>query len=154
LLIWPPDFEMRIENGTIEILNRDGEVVAHIGDRVQVSGGEIHLLSMLDKPVQEQVPPQCAGPYWIVGDEVITMDPPDFQPTLSPDRELRMSKLLQAKDCQLPCYLGITPGKTSWTEARQILTDLGAYSWVETYGIDDPILYHLKKWGGIKFAPV
>ena len=74
LLIWPPDFNMTIENGTINILNGEGRIVAYIGNRVQISGGEIKLLSMLDKPVQEQVPPQCAGPYWIVGDEVTTIN--------------------------------------------------------------------------------
>ena len=74
LLIWPPDFDISIENGTIEILNGDGEIVAHIGDRVRISGGEIHLLSMLDKPVQEQVPPQCIAPYWIIGEEMTAVN--------------------------------------------------------------------------------
>jgi hypothetical protein len=68
LLIWPPDFNMTIENGTIEILNGDGEIVAHIGDMVHIGGGEIPLLSMLDKSIQEQVPPQCSARYWIIGD--------------------------------------------------------------------------------------
>jgi hypothetical protein len=68
LLIWPPDFNITIENGTIEILNGDGEIVAHIGDMIHIGGGEIPLLSMLDKSVQEQVPPQCSARYWIVGD--------------------------------------------------------------------------------------
>ncbi len=68
LLIWPPDFNMTIENGTIEILNGDGEIVAHIGDRVHIGGGGIPSPSVYDKPIQEQVPPQCTKPYWIIGD--------------------------------------------------------------------------------------
>ena len=68
LLIWPPDFDISIEDGTIEILNGDGTIVAHIGDMVHIGGGESPLLSMLDKSVQEQVPPQCSARYWIVGD--------------------------------------------------------------------------------------
>jgi hypothetical protein len=68
LLIWPPDFSISFENGTIEIVNEDGKIVASLGDNVQMGGGEIKLLSLLDKSIQEQVPPQCPGPYWIVGE--------------------------------------------------------------------------------------
>ncbi len=68
LLIWPPDFDISIEDGTIEILNGDDTIVAHIGDMVHIGGGEIPLLSMLDKSIQEQVPPQCSARYWIIGD--------------------------------------------------------------------------------------
>src|SRR5574341_41831 len=63
LLIWPPDFNFTIENDTIKVLNDKDEIVASIGDRVQMGGGEIHLLSQLDKSIQEQVPSQCPGPY-------------------------------------------------------------------------------------------
>jgi hypothetical protein len=72
LLIWPPYFNMTTEDGTINILNGNGVIVSHIGDKVHIGGGEIKLLSMLDKPIQEQVPPQCAAPYWVIGDEIIT----------------------------------------------------------------------------------
>jgi hypothetical protein len=68
LLIWPPDFDISIEDSTIEILNGDGTIVAHIGDMVHIGGGGIPLLSILDKSVQEQVPPQCSARYWIIGD--------------------------------------------------------------------------------------
>lgn len=68
LLIWPPGFNLTNENDTIEILNSDGEIVAQIGDRVQMGGGEIHSKTMLEKSIQEQVPPQCTGPYLIFGD--------------------------------------------------------------------------------------
>jgi len=72
LLIWPPDFNVTIENGKINILNGNGEIVAHIGDRVRISGGEVPSLAMLDKSTQEQMLRQCAGPYWIMGDEIAT----------------------------------------------------------------------------------
>jgi hypothetical protein len=74
LLIWPPDFDISHENDTIEILNGDEKMVATLGDRVEMSGGEIHSLSMLDKYIQEQVPPQCPGPHWIMGYELTTID--------------------------------------------------------------------------------
>ena len=74
LLIWPPDFNISIENGTIKILNGDGEIVAHIGDKVHISGGGIPSPSVFDKPIQEQVPPQCTKPYWIIGDGITTIN--------------------------------------------------------------------------------
>jgi len=75
LLIWPPDFNFTIENDTIKVLNDKNEIVASIGDRVQMGGGEIHLLSQLDKSIQEQVPSQCPGPYWIIGEGFTTINP-------------------------------------------------------------------------------
>jgi hypothetical protein len=45
---------------------------------------------------------------------------------ISPEQELRLTQALQSANCELPCYLGITPGKTSWASAQQILADLGA----------------------------
>jgi hypothetical protein len=68
LLIWPPDFDIRFENSAVEIMDSNGEVAAHLGDFVNMGGGEIHLLSQLDQFIQEQVPAQCPGPYWIVGE--------------------------------------------------------------------------------------
>ncbi len=47
-------------------------------------------------------------------------------PTILPSRELHMVELLQSIDCKLPCYLSITPGKTSWSDAKILLTSLGA----------------------------
>ena len=43
----------------------NNNIVALIGDKVEMGGGEIQLLSLLDKFIQEQVPPQCPGPYSI-----------------------------------------------------------------------------------------
>lgn len=47
-------------------------------------------------------------------------------PTLSAHDERRMIESLQSDDCQLPCYLGIRPGLTALTEARELLDNLGA----------------------------
>jgi hypothetical protein len=46
-------------------------------------------------------------------------------PTLSADKELQMVHSLQSEGCILPCYLGITPGKTAMNDARTILENLG-----------------------------
>jgi hypothetical protein len=75
LLIWPPDFNIRFENSAVEIVNGNDEIVAHLGDYVQMSGGEIQSLSLLDEFIQEQVPPQCPGPFWQMGYEFTVISP-------------------------------------------------------------------------------
>jgi hypothetical protein len=75
LLIWPPDFDVSLENGKIAILNGDGEILAHIGDKVYIGGGGIPSPSVYDQVIQEQVPPQCTKPYWIIGDVFTTINP-------------------------------------------------------------------------------
>jgi len=49
-----------------------------------------------------------------------------FIPTMVPVNELHMVELLQSNDCLLPCYLGITPGHTTWNDAKFLLESLGA----------------------------
>lgn len=53
--------------------------------------------------------------------------------TLSPYLQNQFFKLLQNNgNCNLPCFLGIKPGKTSWMETRQML---------ELYSASSPIQY-------------
>jgi hypothetical protein len=53
-------------------------------------------------------------------------EPPTPYPTRTPsDKIPRMIKTIQSKDCVLPCYLGITPGKTSLNDAKTILENFG-----------------------------
>lgn len=67
---------------------------------------------------------------------------PTSVPTLSPVQEQRMKESLQAGGCKLPCYLGITPGKTTLSEARTILENLGAsYRGEYKRKLDDGIEY-------------
>jgi hypothetical protein len=67
---------MSINNGAVSILDGKNKIVASVGDTVKISGGEIPSPSVLDKPIQEQVPPQCTKPYWIVGDEINLINTP------------------------------------------------------------------------------
>lgn len=78
LLIWPPDFNYSIENDTVKILNGSGENVASLRDKVIISGGEVPVLY---EPVKEQVPSQCIGPYWIIGDEISRVETSKPYPT-------------------------------------------------------------------------
>lgn len=67
-------------------------------------------------------------------------------PTLDSADEQLMSTRIQSQDCILPCYLGITPGKTSLKEARKLLEELGAFMYRENRNDAQHILeyfYHL-----------
>jgi len=70
LLVWPPDFRLSTEGDGIQVLNGDGQVAARVGEEVFIGGGKIGYVHRLDEYVRQQLPPGCAGPYWIVGDVV------------------------------------------------------------------------------------
>jgi len=74
LLVWPPDFTLITDNDTIQILNGDDEIVARVGGKLHIGGGEVKSLSFFNKSMQKKLPPNCLGPYWIVGDEVNTLE--------------------------------------------------------------------------------
>ena len=67
LLVWPPDFTLKAENGVLEILDGTGQVVARVGEEVRMGGGEVNYVEQLGEYVRRQLPPNCPGPYWIVG---------------------------------------------------------------------------------------
>jgi hypothetical protein len=46
-------------------------------------------------------------------------------PTLSITQQTNLMLLLHSDSCNLPCFLGIEPGKTTFDEAEKIITDLG-----------------------------
>jgi hypothetical protein len=46
--------------------------------------------------------------------------------TMTPRQKTLFNNLIQDKSCNLPCYLGITPGSTTFEDAETRLSDLGA----------------------------
>jgi len=69
LPVWPPSFYITLEDGVIQVHDGSGDVVARVGDWVRMGGGETKI-TFLDTDVRAQIPDRCAGPYWIVGNEV------------------------------------------------------------------------------------
>jgi hypothetical protein len=51
---------------------------------------------------------------------------PTAIPTLSSIYEEKMAELLESKNCELPCYLSIQPGKAKAGDAKILLESLGA----------------------------
>ncbi|MGA7193537.1 MAG: hypothetical protein WBW94_07900, partial [Anaerolineales bacterium] len=48
-------------------------------------------------------------------------------PTDLPEQEMQLIEKLQEKDCTLPCYLGITPGRTTLSAAQAVMDIIGAH---------------------------
>ena len=72
-----------------------------------------------------------------------TSEPTSF-PTLDPDElNRRVLNLLRTNaGCQLPCWWGVVPAETSWTETRQVLGSLGLTA--ERYS--DPHVTNYSTW--------
>ena len=67
LVVWPPDFEVSIENDIIRVLYDDHEVEVQLGQVVHLSGGEVRSREAFDERTRQQIPAGCPGPYWLVG---------------------------------------------------------------------------------------
>jgi len=68
LILWQPDYYLTDSGGTPAILDRTGAVVARVGEPIQVGGGEVPFTDDLAAQLQSPVPPECGGPYWLMGE--------------------------------------------------------------------------------------
>lgn len=65
LLIWPQRFRLSVDGRDIRIIGDSG-VSLSIGDEISIGGGEVplyHLQTLVEQPI----PSDCRGPYWLVG---------------------------------------------------------------------------------------
>ncbi len=72
VLVWPPDYSITIDNNKVRVVSgivtgNHREILLNIGETVKMSGGETEQLS---EQIHQSLPPNCVGPYWIVGFEV------------------------------------------------------------------------------------
>ncbi len=71
-LVWPPDVSASIIDDIVNVTfglvtgNRR-EVVLHLGENVQIGGGETEKLT---EQLQQTVPTNCKAPYWVVGKNI------------------------------------------------------------------------------------
>ena len=66
LLIWPPGFKLRVDGGEVRISDNTGISLA-VGEEVRIGGGEVPL-PFVQILVEQPLPRDCTGPYWIVGE--------------------------------------------------------------------------------------
>jgi hypothetical protein len=65
LLVWPPGFSFKLDNQVVSILNKTGQTVARVGEKIQVSGGLV-TVSTVGKYIGATLPADCQEPYWLV----------------------------------------------------------------------------------------
>jgi len=74
LLVWPHGFSLSIEGEVIQVIDDTGQPIARVGDKVEVSGGEVGTSELPEGYLSEisaQLPSdRCLGPYWIIGEEI------------------------------------------------------------------------------------
>ena len=66
LIIWPPGFSLTTEDDGVQILNEAGQIVARVGEKVRMSGGQVSSPRHTGDYVLRHLSPNCPGPYWIV----------------------------------------------------------------------------------------
>ena len=78
LLIWPHGFSLRTEGEEILVIDSNGQVVARVGDIINVGGGEVTAegaREFIGKSFTVQpLPDNCTGPYFFVADTVKTVN--------------------------------------------------------------------------------
>ena len=75
LLVWPAGFDVQLSGDVVEVVGADGSVVAAVGQTLRVSGKRVPDKSAaVDEWDWDGGDGRhCAGPYWLVGDEVTTI---------------------------------------------------------------------------------
>lgn len=68
LIIWQTDYFVSRNGEELEVLDREGKVVARVGDVVNLGGGNVPLSDQLKGQLKAPVPEKCVGPYWLMGD--------------------------------------------------------------------------------------
>lgn len=67
--IWPWDFALETGDSDVRVVGADGRVVAEIGDRLRISGGEVPAMPVVEDAARPLLA-NCPGPYWAVGNEI------------------------------------------------------------------------------------
>ncbi|MDD5703420.1 MAG: hypothetical protein PHU23_15405 [Dehalococcoidales bacterium] len=65
LIIWQPDYFVHNNNGTIEILDRDGKVVGRVGEEIVMGGGSAGIIENVNQLLKEPLPAGTEGPFWL-----------------------------------------------------------------------------------------
>ena len=85
LLIWPSGFRFDVEDGAVRIVDSDGEIAASVGDHIRLTHAKVSYQEATDQSLLREIPVDCDGPFYLVGDEITVFDP-NNEPT-----ELRLA---------------------------------------------------------------
>ena len=85
LLIWPSGYTLSAEDRVVRVADDNGRVAAHVGDHIRLSRATVSYKEAQDQGLLRGMTEECAGPYFLVGDEVTAFNPENEL------RELRLS---------------------------------------------------------------
>ena len=85
LLIWPSGYTLSAEDRVVRVSDDNGRVAAHVGDHIRLSRATVSYKEARDLGLVQGPTEECAGPHFLIGDEVTAFDP-DNEPG-----ELRLS---------------------------------------------------------------
>ncbi|MCJ7515710.1 MAG: hypothetical protein MUO89_07085 [Dehalococcoidia bacterium] len=69
LLVWPYGYSLRIMDKQIQVIDNDGQLVARVGDKIKVGGGEVPA-EIVEEYIGQPLPDDCEGPYWLVSEVI------------------------------------------------------------------------------------
>ena len=74
LLVWPDGFTLNRDDGYFRISDRSDTVVVSVGDEARFSGRLVLAGSDLAQEIAVSIPEECTGPYFLIGDDVTSVD--------------------------------------------------------------------------------
>jgi hypothetical protein len=81
-IVWQTDYFLNNNAGSIEMLDRDGKVVARVGETIYLGGGEIGRIE--DDKLQAPIPEHCSSsPLWLMGEFL----PEEYIPNVTGESE-------------------------------------------------------------------
>lgn len=71
--LWPAYYRLETEKGEVRVLDEDGRVVARVGERVSMGGGEIAAETirgndLMGEQELRELSERCPDDYWMVGE--------------------------------------------------------------------------------------
>ena len=81
-IVWQTDYFLNNNDGSTEMLDRDGKVVARAGETIYLGGGEVGGIE--DDQLRAPMPEHCSSsPLWLMGEFL----PEEYIPNVSGESE-------------------------------------------------------------------
>jgi hypothetical protein len=74
LIIWQSGYFLNNNDGTIEVVDKFGQVVGRVGEEICMGGGESHSIYHLWDSLLEPLPDHVEGPYWLQGEARLSLN--------------------------------------------------------------------------------
>ncbi len=66
IVIWPYGYSLSTGENEILVINDKGELLARVGDKLKLEGGELPS-SVIEERIGQKLPTGAQGPFWLAG---------------------------------------------------------------------------------------